>query len=942
MLLVFGSRFSRSGSAVIARALGVCAALLGLAACSDGDGAPGRDGTDRTLPHDAPGLVVTIEAIGGGTGPTGNAQVGDRLVVDFALRQDDGTPVELASLARGSIVVSGPTYAYQRVVESQSDLAARAVARGGGAYRYVFAVPIPATYLPPLNDTTDLGAGELTGQPLLAGTYTVGIEAHRDVQLADAVVRDTGAGTRDFLFGSAAALEPREVVSDANCNQCHGELAAHGGTRVGVRNCVLCHTAGAEDRNVARIAGGTPGATVEFKVMIHKIHAGATLPSVVGMATRADGTRDYAVAGTPYQLVGFGDRLFDYSQVRFPVWPSLAAPMPRDLGYVAGTPEAAKEDLVRSGPVDCAKCHGDPDGSGPLPAPAQGELAYRQPSRRACASCHDDWDPALPYVGNGQPMPPQPDDSACILCHKVSGNALDVVDAHRHPLRDPAIAAGVNFALTGPAAGLQVGDRLAIAFTLRDDQGQTIPPAQLARIEVAVNGPTTNPNLLLTSTLPAAALMGGGPEYTTFLPERLHLERIGVSSAGLQMFTSARGPHWNVAGAATEVYLRALPDPPGASSTLAAPARPSQNFVDVATGTGVLFARDDAIVLEDGVAGREEYLRIQWVEGDRLWFSSPRNAAYPPAVRNSHPAAAAVRVVVLTAVPSGAYAVAGATITESTEFGDGIVVATYTTDFVLPAVFPGALNDSPDLGPAAGDWAGLPLVPGTYTVGIWGTRTRTVGVLGQTTTYTEASPPATTTFLVGGATNEVANERIETPAACAACHVDLQFHGGSRRGYATCLLCHGSSGSEDRARHVAANAPATTGVSVEFRDMLHKIHHGRELSRPYEVVGFGAGTYPNNYAVATYAHVGFPRLPEGTAACRACHGGSDVFAQPPLRDHPQASEAGRPWTIACTSCHDGRAALGHARANAAADGREACALCHGPGTEQAVEVVHRR
>ena len=43
----------------------------------------------------------------------------------------------------------------------------RAKKRALGAYTYEFTVPVPATYLAPLNDTAELTEGELTGQSLL-------------------------------------------------------------------------------------------------------------------------------------------------------------------------------------------------------------------------------------------------------------------------------------------------------------------------------------------------------------------------------------------------------------------------------------------------------------------------------------------------------------------------------------------------------------------------------------------------------------------------------------------------------------------------------------------------------------------------------------------------------------------------------------------------------
>ena len=112
--------------------------------------------------------------------------------------------------------------------------------------------------------------------------------------------RDVGNAAADFLLGDTADARCRARSSRSeNCNQCHASLRAHGGTRQDVKLCVLCHTSGAEDRNGA-VAGGTPGVSVDFKVMIHKIHNGEHLPSVLGVATNADGTRDYDATPQPY------------------------------------------------------------------------------------------------------------------------------------------------------------------------------------------------------------------------------------------------------------------------------------------------------------------------------------------------------------------------------------------------------------------------------------------------------------------------------------------------------------------------------------------------------------------------------------------------------------------------------------------------------------------
>src|SRR5262245_66602096 len=80
-------------------------------------------------------------------------------------------------------------------------------------------------------------------------------------------------------------------------------------------------------------------------------------------------------------------------------------------------------------------------------------------------------------------------------------------------------------------------------------------------------------------------------------------------------------------------------------------------------------------------------------------------------------------------------------ITEVTEFGAGnAVLCSYTTDFVMPAVYPLAFNDGPDLDESWGRWTTMPIVDGTYEVGIWGATTLTLNLYGESNSYRGASP----------------------------------------------------------------------------------------------------------------------------------------------------------------------------------------------------------
>src|SRR5262249_54550631 len=149
-------------------------------------------------------------------------------------------------------------------------------------------------------------------------------------------------------------------------------------------------------------------------------------------------------------------------------------------------------------------------------------------------------------------------------------------------------------------------------------------------------------------------------------------------------------------------------------------------------------------------------------------------------------------------------------------------------------------------------------------------------------------------FLVGSATAPEPYALISSGRNCEACHQDIGFHGWGRRGFDACLICHGTAGSEDRPQYVAANAPATTGGTINFRTMLHKIHMGESLDHAdtYTVVGFGAAAWPNNFTPTAYADVVFPALPGGVENCTKCHGASNTaWVQPSDRDHPTAQGA---------------------------------------------------
>src|SRR6185503_19539660 len=233
-------------------------------------------------------------------------------------------------------------------------------------------------------------------------------------------------------------------------------------------------------------------------------------------------------------------------------------------GYDNLTPEAqAKEDLMRSAPTQCAVCHGDPDGDGPIVAPTQAAL-INVPRRRSCGACHDDVNFATSYVANGQSMPQQPNDNGCNACHGSRfASSLSPIDAHIHPLDRPAFDAGLHVAFTalGEAGTndsdgtLDPGEKIALEFALTNDAGVAVVPTTLSELRFVLAGPNTNFQVLYDAAIPPA-LISGAPPFQLTLPERVQFEFLGDATTGPDIFQSRRAPHRVATGVTTDVLVR--------------------------------------------------------------------------------------------------------------------------------------------------------------------------------------------------------------------------------------------------------------------------------------------------------------------------------------------------------------------------------------------------
>jgi len=291
------------------------------------------------------------------------------------------------------------------------------VNNGNGSYTYIFATDIknPAANPCPAPCTDAAGKPlDISFQPNT--THRVAIQ-----QGNSAYPKSTGVF--DFVPGGGAGIR-REIVLTSTCDQCHDGLTAHG-TRVDTRLCVTCHNPGSW---VAE--AGKPNVTVDFKVMIHKIHDGANLPSVTS-----------PVAPTPYVVNGS-----DFSKVVFP------------------------QDIR-----NCAKCH-----NGTLSA--QGDNWKNLPNLDACSSCHDNVffganpDPAKPYQTLAHQGGIMTDSSTCALCHGAGRftDIKDIVVAHSFPTRLKAAAARFKFNIIS-VTPTTPGSTPVITFSVTDPTNADTP-----------------------------------------------------------------------------------------------------------------------------------------------------------------------------------------------------------------------------------------------------------------------------------------------------------------------------------------------------------------------------------------------------------------------------------------------------------------------------------
>ena len=180
----------------------------------------------------------------------------------------------------------------------------------------------------------------------------------------------------------------------------------------------------------------------------------------------------------------------------------------------------------------------------------------------------------------------------------------------------------------------------------------------------------------------------------------------------------------------------------------------------------------------------------------------------------------------------------------------------------------------------------------------------------------------------------VERRQIISDSKCNACHEDLRLHGSLRVGVDYCVMCHNPNATDIGKRSEEQMPPE----SVNFKDMIHKIHTGEDLNQPFVVAGFSS--------LIDFSHI---RFPGDRSKCEICHE-EDTYELPlpeealstvVLDDNEELVIEKLPVRATCTSCHDALITEIHSiLATDDVSRVESCAVCHGSDADFSVLDVH--
>ena len=294
-------------------------------------------------------------------------------------------------------------------VQATSDKGGVFVKLEDGKYTYTFKTKVPAGY----DATASHAVGLYTERNL--SEFGLGYYGSDDVF--------------NFVPNGAPVNVVRNIINTATCNKCHDPMIGHGGSRLSIEMCDLCHT--------PQTTNPDTQLTMDMPVLIHKIHMGKNLPSVV--------------AGGKYRIFHRG-RWSDFSKVGFP------------------------------SPINqCTVCH--------EPGTKQAD-AWLKPSQAACGACHDNVNFA---TGANHVNLPQMDDKQCANCHFPQGELefdTSIKGAHVVPTQSRELT-GVVFNIVKVENGT-AGSSPTVSFTVKDRNGKPVLPSDLTRLNLVLAGPNSD------------------------------------------------------------------------------------------------------------------------------------------------------------------------------------------------------------------------------------------------------------------------------------------------------------------------------------------------------------------------------------------------------------------------------------------------------------------
>ena len=447
----------------------VAVAVVAMVGCGGGGG--GGGGNEPTpVPTPAPtpsgpaGAGVKAEILSAELGE------GGQVTVIFSLTDDAGEPIT-ATLSRAE----GDQQARVRFTIARLEEYAGGGDLGNTFLRYVNLVneTRPAYDRDGALELIDGNRGtwryvfaSSAGTVVPGDTYTVGMQVDREY----AGIEEWANPVFDFVPDGGTPTVWEDVTTD-QCNVCHQPLIAHGNRRE-VRLCTLCHTYAATDEK---------GTTIDLRNMIHKIHAGKQLPSVV------DGPpgSQYAI----YSGFAMRDVVFAQKQADGEV---TGVGFPRPL-------------------EECLTCHA----TGPT-----SEFYKTKPATAACATCHDNVNPSTQPTQAGPPGTNHPpgafQDGQCSACHKSEMSHefdISVPGAHVVPEQSTQLQ-GLNINLLDVRSH-DAGQSPTVSFSVTTNAGAPLRDLTgLNRLAFVISGPTTEYLRLLQATV-----VGGGAAGTLVGPD---------------------------------------------------------------------------------------------------------------------------------------------------------------------------------------------------------------------------------------------------------------------------------------------------------------------------------------------------------------------------------------------------------------------------------------